>query len=74
MEERIDKTQLRNSVSNSLVPINGTFSTLPNITGKNMLIAAEDASGYNVFQFWVENGHQYRTTRVMRVVKARECG
>jgi len=41
--------------------IKGTFSTLPNITGKNMLIAAEDASGYNVFQFWVENGHQYRT-------------
>ena len=55
------------------ITINGTFSTLPNITGKNMLIAAEDASGYNVFQFWVENGHQYRTFSVsFNVEQSRE--
>ena len=38
------------------ITINGTFSTLPNINGKNMLIAAEDGSGYNFLQFWVEDG------------------
>ena len=54
------------------ITINGTFSTLPNVTGKNMLIAAEDASGYNFFQFWVENGHQYRTFPVFTPLEQSE--
>jgi len=43
------------------ITIKGTFSTLPNIVGKNMLIAADDASGHNVFQYWVENGYHLIT-------------
>ena len=46
--------------STKKITIKGTFSTLPNITGKNMLIAAEDGSGYNFLRFWVENGYHWR--------------
>jgi len=47
--------------STKQITIKGTFSTLPNITGKNMLIAAEDGSGYNFLQYWVENGYHWRS-------------
>jgi len=46
--------------STKRITIKGTFSTSPNIDGKNMLIAAEDSSGYNFLQFWVEDGAHWR--------------
>ena len=46
--------------STKRITIKGTFSTSPNIEGKNMLIAAEDSSGYNFLQFWVEDGAHWR--------------
>jgi len=46
--------------STKRITIKGTFSTLPNIDGKNMLIAAEDGSGNNFLQFWVEDGAHWR--------------
>ena len=47
--------------STKRITIKGSFSTLPNIDGKNMLVAAEDSSGNNFLQFWVEDGSHWRS-------------